>query len=89
VVDAAFGHGEEVATGPGSVGSVQLDQQVADVVPDTARTGVGGEVAAGAGDEGPDRVPAPVGGITCDLEDASGTNSSTSSSKRPPSTWCA
>ena len=42
------------------------------MVPNAGRTGVGGEVAAGAGDEGPDRVPAPVGGLTFDLEDAVG-----------------
>src|SRR4029450_11852730 len=60
VVGAAVGHGEEVATGPGPIRRLRLDHHVADVVPDPGRARAGREVAAGAGDEGPDRVPTPV-----------------------------
>jgi hypothetical protein len=42
------------------------------VVPDPGRPGALGEVAAGTGDEGPDRGPTPVGALTFDLEDAVG-----------------
>src|SRR6266508_1356280 len=70
VVDPAVGDGEEVAAGSGAIRSVQLDQHVGDVVADTGRPGPGGEVAAGAGHELPDRAPPPVGRLALDLEDS-------------------
>src|SRR6266540_6693731 len=60
VVDPAVGHGEEVAAGSGTIGPVQLDQHIGDVVPDPRRAGAGREVASGAGDDVPDRAPAAV-----------------------------
>src|SRR2546423_6323354 len=72
VVDAAVGDGEEVAAGPGPIGPVQLDQDVIHVVPDVGRPGAGGEVAAGAGDESPDRIPTTMGRLALDFEDAVG-----------------
>ena len=72
VVDAAVGDGEEVTAGPGPIGPVQLDQDVAHVVPDAGRPGAGSKVAAGAGDEGPNRIPTAVGGLALDLEDTVG-----------------
>src|SRR5256714_8662540 len=61
VVDAAVGHGEEVTAGPGPIGPVQLDQNVAHGVPDARRPGAGSEVTAGVGGESPDRSPTPRG----------------------------
>src|SRR4029450_7646667 len=58
---AAAGRRADVSAGPRLIRRLRLDQHVADVVPDPGRAGAGGEVAAGAGDEGPDRVPTPVG----------------------------
>jgi alkanesulfonate monooxygenase SsuD/methylene tetrahydromethanopterin reductase-like flavin-dependent oxidoreductase (luciferase family) len=70
VVQAAVGHGEEVAPGPGPIAPVELDQRVADVMANARRPGLGREIAAGAGDEGMDCVPPAVGRLPLDLEDA-------------------
>src|SRR6266508_745831 len=86
VVNPAVGDGEEVAAGAGAIGPVQLDQHVGDVVADAGRPGPGGEVA-----------PVPVtnsrialrprwGGSPSTSRTPSVANSSTRSSKRPPST---
>src|SRR5215217_7505179 len=72
VVDTPVGYSKEVAAGPGPIGRLRLDQHVAHVVPDSGRAGAGGYVATGAGHEGPDRVPTPVGWLALDLDDAVG-----------------
>src|SRR5262249_58349841 len=70
VVDAAVRHGEEVATGPGAIGLVELDHDVADVVADPGCAGPRHQVAAGTGHEGADGVSATMRGLPFDLEHA-------------------